>query len=196
MNPKITVTAIRALMVFSLLTGVLYPLLVTGIAQVLFPYQANGSLVEVEGMLVGSELIGQQSDDPRYFWWRPSAVNAMQGSTLDHPASSGASNYSATNATLAELIVERQAIFDTANNLADNIVIPSDMLFSSASGLDPHISPQSAQLQIERIAIARGLDIEQVRLLVDEAIEFPQLGLLGEPRVNVLRLNLALDALE
>lgn len=196
MNKQSTLIAIRAFVVLTLLTGIIYPLTITVIAQVLFPQQANGSLIEVNGTIIGSDLIGQQTDDPRYFWWRPSAVNAMQGSSLENPASSGATNYGSSNAALETQIMERQEAFDSANHLADNIAIPQEMLFASASGLDPHISPLAARLQIDRIAEVRGLPVEKVADLVESMIEAPQLRFLGESRVNVLRLNLALDALE
>ncbi len=188
-------SAVRALAVLTLLTGVLYPLLITGIAQVLFPHQANGSLIKVEDVVVGSELIGQQTDDPRYFWWRPSAVNYMLGSNPENLGSSGASNYGATNETLSNLVVERQTAFSSANDIGENGVVPVEMIFASGSGLDPHISPESARLQIDRVAEVRSIDRALIAELVEDYIEMPQLGFLGEARVNVLQLNLALDAL-
>jgi K+-transporting ATPase ATPase C chain len=193
---KIILPAFRALTVLTLLTGVIYPLIVTGMAQVIFPQQANGSLIEVNGQVVGSELIGQQSDDPRYFWWRPSAVGYMLGSDADSLGSSGASNFGATNETLDALVDERRAALAVSNDLLETATIPDDLLFASGSGLDPHISPEAARLQVARVATARNLDVNQIARLVEQFVEGPQLGILGEPRVNVLRLNLALDALE
>ncbi|MCI0709625.1 MAG: K(+)-transporting ATPase subunit C [Chloroflexi bacterium] len=193
---KAILPAVRALIVLTLLVGVIYPLLVTVGGQVFFAREANGSLIEVDGIIVGSELVGQQSDDPRYFWWRPSAVDYMQGSNLEALGSSGATNYGVTNETLDTLVTERQTAFVDANDLPDSVDVPAEMLFASGSGLDPHISPAAARLQIDRVAEARDLDREQVADLVERYVEKPQLGFLGEPRVNVLRLNIALDALE
>ena len=193
---KQTFIGLRMLAVMTILTGVLYPLAVTGIAQVLFPQQANGSLITRDDVVVGSELIGQQTDDPAYFWWRPSAVNYMQGSSLDNLGSSGATNAGWTNAELAAAVAERSATFRSDNLLNDDANIPADMVFASGSGLDPHISPDAAYAQVDRVAAARGLDTETVTELVDQYVESPQLGFLGEPRVNVLLLNLALDRLE
>lgn len=181
------------LAVLTVLTGVIYPLVITVLAQVLWPVQANGSLIMVNGEVVGSALIGQQTDDPRYFWWRPSAVNAMLGSSPDSPGSSGATNFGATNATLSAQVAQREATFRTANNLPTDVAVPVEMLFASGSGLDPHISPAAALLQIDRVAGARGLDSQTVAELVAQYTEPPQLSLLGETRVNVLLLNLALD---
>ena len=188
--------ALTAFILLSLITGVLYPLLMTGIGQVFFPYQANGSLIVQDGQVVGSALIGQTTDDPAYFWWRPSAVNAMQGSSADALTASGATNYGWTNATLADQVVERAAAIRAAHNLPQDAPIPSDLLFASASGLDPHISPEAAELQIDRVAQARGLERAQVESLTTQYTEAPQFGILGQPRVNVLLLNLALDSIE
>lgn len=188
--------ALTAFILLSLITGVLYPLLMTGIGQVFFPYQANGSLIVQDGQVVGSALIGQTTDDPAYFWWRPSAVNAMQGSSADALTASGATNYGWTNATLADQVVERAAAIRAAHNLPEDAPIPSDLLFASASGLDPHISPEAAALQIDRVAQARGLERAQVESLTAQYTEAPQFGILGQPRVNVLLLNLALDSIE
>jgi K+-transporting ATPase ATPase C chain len=188
--------ALTAFILLSVVTGVIYPLLMTGIGQVIFPFQANGSLIVQNGEVIGSALIGQTTEDTAYFWWRPSAVNAMQGSSSGALISSGATNYGLTNATLADQVAERAAAIRAANGLADDAPIPSDLLFASASGLDPHISPAAAALQIDRVADVRGLERAQVETLVAQYTEPPQLGILGEPRVNVLLLNLALDGLE
>lgn len=188
--------AARMLLVLTLLTGVVYPLAMTVIAQAVFPVQANGSLITVDNQTVGSSLIGQSTSDPRYFWSRPSAVNYMEGSSLDALGSSGATNYSSTNAALAEDAAAREAAFRAANNIPDDTAVPVEMLFASGSGLDPHISPEAARLQVERVAVARGLEAETVAALVEAHIEAPALGFLGQPRVNVLLLNLALDKLK
>lgn len=182
-------TAMLMIVVLTILTGVAYPLLVTLIGQVIFPTQVNGSLVLANDVVVGSSLIGQMNDDPRYFWGRPSA-------TSYGALPSSGSNLSPTSATLQAAVIEREAAFRAANNVPDNVAVPTEMLFASGSGLDPHISPEAARLQIDRIAEARGLDREQVAALVEQYVEQPQLGFLGQPRVNVLLLNLALDGLQ
>ena len=181
--------AIIMLLALTFITGVLYPLLVTLAAQTFFPAQANGSLVTVDGVVVGSSLIGQMNNDPRYFWPRPSATGY-------DPLPSGGSNLGPTSATLQELVTQRAVEFRAANGLAENIVVPADMVFASGSGLDPHISPAAARLQINRVAAARGITREQVAALVEQYVESPQFGFLGQPRVNVLLLNLALDRLQ
>jgi len=180
----------------TLITGVVYPLLVTLIAQTFFPVQANGSLITVDNQIIGSSLIGQMTDNPRYFWSRPSAVSYMEGASLDSLASSGATNYGSTNEVLAENVVMREQAFRAANNVPDDVTVPVEMLFASGSGLDPHISPEAARLQIDRVAEARGLERETVANLVEQYVEVPQLGFLGQPRVNVLLLNLALDGIQ
>lgn len=167
-----------------LLTGVVYPLVVTGIAQLAFPRQANGSLSMVGETVVGSALLGQANDDPRYFWPRPSATGY---DTLP----SGGSNLAATSGALTTAVTQRAAQGSVAN-----APMPLEMLFASASGLDPHISPEAARMQIGRVAAARGLDEAVVASLVEAHVEGPQLGFLGQPRVNVLLLNMALDELE
>ena len=184
--------AARMLLILTVLTGVIYPLFVTGVAQVLYPSQANGSLIIRDEVIVGSSLIGQVVDDPRYFSGRPSAVNAMQADTPTLMASSG-SNLSMTNPALLDAYAERAAAFRVANTLPDDIVIPSEMVMASGSGLDPHIGVQSARLQSARIAESRGIPVETIFALIDQHIEPPQFGFLGETRINVLALNLALD---
>lgn len=188
--------AIAVFVVLTLITGVLYPLLMTVVGQVFFPGQANGSLIVQDGQVVGSTLIGQSTDDPRYFWWRPSAVNAAQGSSPDALIASGGSNYGWTSAALAEQVAQRAANIRAAHNLSDDAVIPPDLLFASASGLDPHISPEAAVLQIDRVAESRGLERAVVEQLVAQHTESPQFSVFGQPRVNVLLLNLALDDLQ
>ncbi len=179
---------VRMTLVLTLLTGLFYPGLVTGICQVAFPRQANGSLVERNGKVVGSELIGQNFTRPEYFQPRPSAAGA-EG--YDAAASSG-SNLGPTSAKLAARVGESADKF-RKENPAFQGKFPADLLTTSGSGLDPHISPASAEAQVARVAAARGMSQAAVRKLVSEATEGRDLGLLGEPRVNVLKLNLALD---
>lgn len=181
--------AVVTLALLILITGVIYPFAVTGIAQVLFPAQAGGSLLGEPHQPFGSALLGQSNNDPRYFWPRPSAT---EYTTLP----SGGSNLAATSAALAEAVAQRSADFRAAHGLAISDPVPVEMLFASGSGLDPHISPTAARLQTGRVAAARGLDENRVAALVEEYVEGPQLGFLGQPRVNVLLLNLALDELE
>jgi len=171
------------------LTGLVYPGVVTGVAQLLFPWQANGSVIEVNGRLVGSELIGQGFDRPEYFHPRPSAA----GSGYDAAASAG-TNKGPTDRKLADTLIAGNVARVVEEDEAERGKIPSDMVTGSASGLDPHISPANAELQVARVARARGVGEAQVRDLVDRHTEGRQLGLLGDPRVNVLVLNLALDS--
>ena len=184
--------ALKIFLVFTILTGVIYPLVVTGIAQVVFPHKANGSLILNGNKVVGSELIGQQFDSTIYFTSRPSAIG-------NNPLPSGGSNYGLTSVKLKAQVAERKAKFIAFNQLDKNAEVPADMLFASASGLDPHISPKAAQLQINRIATARhfsNTQKEKLKSLVEKTIEAPQLTCLGESRVNVLLLNIALDKLK
>jgi len=183
------------LLIFTLITGVLYPLAVTGIAQVVFPHQANGSIITVNGKAVGSELIGQQFDDPKYFWGRISetgtfAYNAFNAENLT--ASSG-SNFGPLNPALTQMVQARIDALKTADP-NNTLPIPVDLVTSSGSGLDPHISIAAAVYQVHRVAQARGLSDAQVKALVDKYTQGRQLGFLGEPTVNFLELNLALDA--
>jgi len=180
--------AFLMLIVLSVLTGLIYPLIVTGIAQVVFPRQANGSLIERDGKAVGSALIGQPFSDPKYFWGRPSATAPMPYNA----AASGGSNQGPLNPALAEAVKGRIEALQKADP-SNKAPIPIDLVTASASGLDPHISPAAAEYQIARVAKARSLDAAKVRALVAEHTEGRQLGFLGEPRVNVLQLNLALD---
>ncbi len=183
--------AIVLLALFTILMGLVYPLLVTGIAQGVFPSQANGSLIVHEGKAVGSALIGQPFDDPKYFWGRLSA-------TAPYPYNAGASsgsNLGPTNEALRKVIQSRVEALHTADP-DDPAPVPVDLVTASASGLDPHLSPAAALYQVRRVARVRGLDEATVRHLVEQHNEARQLGILGEPRVNVLRLNLALEALK
>lgn len=182
--------AIVLLAFFTILTGLVYPLIVTGVAQRLFPSQANGSLIVRVGQAAGSAFIGQPFDDPKYFWGRLSA-------TAPFPYNAGASsgsNLGPTNQALQKAIRSRVEALRAADP-TNQAPIPIDLVTASASGLDPHISPASALYQVRRVARARGRDEATVRRLVEQHIEGRQLGILGEPRVNVLQLNSALNAM-
>ncbi len=180
--------ALVALMALTLITGFLYPLVITGIAQVLFPRQANGSLILIDGKPVGSSLIGQPFDAPKYFWSRPSATAPFP----HNAAASSGSNLGPTNDALIKTVQTRINALKAAD--PDNpFPLPVDLVTASGSGLDPHISIAAAEYQVRRIARARELDEAVVRRLVAQHTEGRQLGVLGEPRVNVLTLNLALD---
>jgi K+-transporting ATPase ATPase C chain len=170
--------SLRAFIVFTLLVGVAYPLAITGIAQLLFHEKANGSLVVRDGNIVGSALLAQKNEDARLFWPRPSAADYAT-------VPSGASNFGPTSAALKKQIAERAAKLGTN--------APADLLFASGSGLDPHISPEAARFQVGRVAAARSLPAERVRQLVEKFTEPATLGFMGQARVNVLLLNLALD---
>jgi K+-transporting ATPase ATPase C chain len=185
-----TRTAVIMLLLLTALTGVVYPLLMTGISPVLFPYQANGSLVrDSGGTIVGSELIGQNFSDPRYFHSRPSAA----GTAGYDASSSSGSNLGPTSKSLADSVADRVAMYRQENGLPANTPVPVDAVTASASGLDPHIIPANARLQVGRVARERGLSEDQVRRLVDPYTEGRTLGFIGEPRVNVLKLNRTLD---
>ena len=177
---KVVIQSLLLYLALTLLTGIIYPLALTGLAQVLFPDQANGSRVFENGKLIGSDLIAQKFTSPRYFWPRPSAADFAT-------VPSGASNFGPTSADLKKMIAARRAEFGRN--------APDDLLTASGSGLDPHISPEAAHFQTARVAAARHLDPVRVADLVARLTEGPQFGFLGEPRVNVLRLNLALDQL-
>lgn len=183
--------SLKIFLFLTVLTGIVYPLLVTGIAQITFPGKANGSLISENNKIIGSELIGQQFDTAMYFSSRPSAVSY-------NPLPSGGSNYGPTNVKLKNLVAQRKSQFIAFNQLDSLTVIPSEMLFASASGLDPHISPQAALLQVNRVAKARNFNSLQKQRLVDlihSDTENPQYGVLGEERINVLNLNLQIDRL-
>ena len=188
---KTLIISLKIFLVLTIVTGIIYPLFVTGIAQIVFPAKANGSLILINNKIIGSKLIGQQFDSVIYFSSRPSAI-------LYNPLPSGGSNFGLTNTKLINLVNERKEQFITFNQLDSLTSVPSEMLFASASGLDPHISPKAALLQVERIVKARKFNIVQKRMLllcIKDLTESPQFFCLGEKRVNVLLLNLSLDKL-
>ncbi|HJW33938.1 MAG TPA: potassium-transporting ATPase subunit KdpC [Holophagaceae bacterium] len=177
----------------TVITGLVYPALVTGLAKAIFPRQAEGSLIRQEGKVIGSELIGQSFTDPGHFWGRPSVTVNAEGKPLPYNgANSGGSNLAPSNPDLRKAVEERIAALRAADPEASGPV-PVDLVTASASGLDPHISPAAAEFQVHRVAKARNLPEAQVRDLVRQHTEGPQLGVLGEAAVNVLKLNLALD---
>lgn len=183
-------TSCVMLLVFTLLTGIAYPLVMTGVSQVVFNHQANGSLIERDGKVVGSELIGQPFDDAQYFWSRPSATAHY----AYNAAASTGSNYAVSNPAQIEAIQSRTRKL-RESGIPDNVAIPIDLVTASGSGLDPHISVAAAEIQIPRVARARNLSEDAVRVLMKQHSRGRQFGILGEPTVNVLQLNLALDAL-
>ena len=192
--------AIIMVVLLTLITGLLYPLAMTGIAGVIFPYQSQGSLIEKDGKVIGSALIGQVFADDKYFHGRPSATNAPDPKdstkTVDAP-------YNAANSMGSNLGPTSKALIDRIKGQVDELkkenasaTVPMDMVTTSGSGLDPHISPEAAYFQVPRVANARGVPEARIRALVNGQVEGRTFGLLGEPRVNVLNLNLALDALK
>jgi potassium-transporting ATPase KdpC subunit len=181
--------ALKFLLIMTLLTGVIYPLLMTGLAQLSYPSQANGSLIKKDGRIIGSELIGQKFDSSIYFSSRPSAIsyNAIPSS---------GSNYGPTSDTLRKLVNARRLLFTTANSIPDGMVIPKEMIFASGSGLDPHVSPEAVLMQVERVTKARHFNDSQKEALlkrIKDLSETPQFLFLGESRINILNLNLELD---
>jgi K+-transporting ATPase ATPase C chain len=191
--------AIVMIVAMTVITGLVYPLAITGIAQAVFPHQANGSLIQKDGKVIGSELIGQNFADPKYFHGRPSATTEPdpKDPTKTVPAPYAADNSAASNlAPTSQALVDR--VKDDASTLKveNDKPIPVDLVTTSASGLDPDITPAGAYFQVPRVAKARGIPEEKLRQLVDENIQDRTLGILGEPRVNVLKLNLALDELK
>jgi K+-transporting ATPase ATPase C chain len=186
------IIALKFFLIMTVVTGIVYPLIMTGFAQLAFPYKANGSLITKDGKIIGSELIGQKFDSTLYFWSRPSAIDY-------NPIPSGASNYGPTSDTLRKLVKARSNLFRKMNSLADTTEIPVEMIFASASGLDPHISPEAARLQANRIVNNRKFEEaqrEKVDSLIKKLTEYPQFHLLGQERINVLHLNLSLDKIK
>jgi potassium-transporting ATPase KdpC subunit len=190
---KLTLQSVLQTIVWTVIAGLAYPLGMTAVCQVLFKHQAEGSLVTRNGNIIGSALLAQQFTGTNYFWPRPSANS--YGTGPSGIAASSGSNLGPTSGTLQTNVMNNIAAFIDGNHLPTNTVVPADMVFASASGLDPHISPDAARLQVSRVATARGLSEAQLRQLVDQFVESPQWGIFGEPRVNVLLLNIALDKL-
>ena len=192
--------ALVLIVLFSALTGLVYPLAVTGIAQIAMPYQANGSLIEKDGAVIGSTLIGQGFKSDRYFHPRPSATTDTDpndsSKTIDAPYNAANSSGSNLGPTSQKLVDRVKGGVEAWRSMAGPGPVPADAVTTSASGLDPHVSPQDALAQVASVAKARGVPEDQVRKLVDDAVERPFLGLIGEPKVNVLQLNLALDRLK
>lgn len=188
---KIIYLSFKALILFTIITGIIYPLLITGISKLFFSYQSEGSLIKVDGKIIGSELIGQKFDTSIYFNSRPSAID-------NNPMPSGASNLGPTSDKLKKTVDERRINFTTQNNLSKDVYIPDDAVFASGSGVDPDISVDNAKLQIDRIVTARNFDENKrkmLEVLINSLITKPQFGILGEYRINVLKLNIMLDKL-
>lgn len=201
--PKVIISAVRASLVTFVLCGLLYPLSLTGLAQLFLPFQANGSLErDANGVVIGSRLIGQQWNEPQWFHGRPSATTAADpgdpGKTVPAPynaANSAGSNLGPTSKTLAERLMNDREALERARPELAGTLLPADMLTTSASGLDPDITPANAALQVAPVARARGIPAEQVERLLEQHVTGRSLGIFGEPRVNVLALNLAIEDL-
>ena len=191
---KLIIQSIRQTILWTIICGLAYPVVMTLVAQLAFPDKANGSLIMRDGKIIGSALLAQQFTGSNYFWPRPSACTYGTGPT--GLVASGGSNLGPTSGALQTNVINNTAAFISGNNLPTNTLVPADMVFASASGLDPHISPEAARLQIVRVAAARGLSPDNVTALVDKFKEGSQWGFLGEPRVNVFLLNIALDEMD
>ena len=191
---KLILQSIRQTILWTIICGLAYPVVMTLVAQLAFPDRANGSLIMRDGKIIGSALLAQQFTGSNYFWPRPSACTYGTGPT--GLVASGGSNLGPTSGALQTNVINNTAAFISGNNLPTNTLVPADMVFASASGLDPHISPEAARLQIARVAAARGLSPDKVTALVDKFKEGSQWGFLGEPRVNVFLLNIALDEMD
>jgi K+-transporting ATPase ATPase C chain len=186
------ITSLRAIFILTVLTGIVYPVLMIILSHFIFPHRANGSLITVNDEIIGSELIAQKFQSEKYFWSRPSAIDY-------NPLPSGASNLGPTSRSLQKIVEQRKTFFTEKNFLSPNIVLPTDMIFSSGSGIDPHISPEAALVQVRRVAFARRFNEKKttvLELLVKKMIEPAQFGILGQSRVNVLLLNMELDKIE
>jgi K+-transporting ATPase ATPase C chain len=184
-----SVIALKIFLVMTTLTGIIYPLVMTGIAQIAYPSKSNGSFIIRDGKVIGSELIGQRFDSSVYFWSRPSYIGY-------NPVPSGASNWGPTSDTLKKLSGIRRETFAKMNSLTDLLSVPTEMIFVSASGIDPHISPEAAVMQVERISAARHFSTgekEKLSGILNDLTEKPQFLILGQPRINVLILNIELD---
>jgi potassium-transporting ATPase KdpC subunit len=183
--------SLKFLAIMTVITGIIYPVFLTGIAQVVFPEKSNGSLITKNGVIIGSGQIGQKFDSVAYFWSRPSAVDY-------NPIPSAGSNFGPTSTKLANQVQERKSKFIANNEVKDTTLVPLEMIFASGSGLDPHISPEAAIMQVERIARVRNFNSAQkqkVHNLIDQYAEKRQFGILGEEKINVLKLNMGLDAI-
>jgi len=191
---KLIIQSVKQTLLWTLVAGVAYSVVITAIAQLMFKDQGNGSLVVRDGKIVGSALLAQQFTGTNYFWPRPSACT--YGTSASGIVASSGSNLGPTSGTLQTNVMDNVAAFISGNNLPTNTVVPADMAFASASGLDPHISPEAARLQIARVAASRGIGDDKVKALVDRFTEPPQWGFLGQSRVNVLLLNVALDEMD
>ena len=183
------VKPLRAIIVMTILCGLIYPLAMTGLCQALFPFQANGSIIERDGKVVGSAIIGQEFKGDKYFSGRPSANEY-------NAADSAGTNYGAINKELKKQVEERAVAVRTKYGLLPTEQVPSDMVTNDAAGFDPHLSPEAIRLQVNRVAQARHLDKSVVLKLVEQNTEYPSLGFIGEARVNVLKLNLDLDKIQ
>jgi K+-transporting ATPase ATPase C chain len=191
---KLLIQSIRQAAVWTVLTGIAYPLAVTAIAHLAFKQKAEGSLVVRDGKIIGSAMLAQQFQGTNYFWPRPSACS--YGTSPSGIVASSGSNLGPTSGPLHTNMVNNIASFISGNNLPTNTVVPADMVFASASGLDPHISPEAARLQVARVAVSRSVSEEKIKALVDQFAEPPQWGLFGQARVNVLLLNVAMDEMK